>query len=57
MPDIFYYQIAVCDYYHQYYSSTAENSNLFLKQARFSTQLMRWFDQNLDELKYQLVKM
>ena len=57
MPDIFYYQIAVCDYYHQYYSSTAENSNLFLQQAQFSTQLMRWFDQNLDELKYQLLKM
>lgn len=56
MPYIFYYQIAVCDYYHQYYYSTAENRTLFADQAHFSTQLMRWFDQHLDDLSDQLNK-
>ena len=46
MPYVFYYQIAVCDYYKQYYQSTADNRELFLGQAQLSTKLMRWFDKN-----------
>lgn len=50
MPQIFYYQIAVCDYYNQYFESTAPNRAIFLHQAEFSTRLMKWFDKNMDEL-------
>ena len=44
MARLFYYQIAVCDYYGQYYSSQAQNRQIYLHQARFSTQLMRWLE-------------
>lgn len=56
MPRVFFYQIAVCDYYRQYYYSSSENRDLFLHQAHFSTQLMRWFDKNLEELCSHLAK-
>lgn len=45
---LFYYQIAVCDYYNQYYTSTASNRSIYLRQAIFSTNLMRWFEKNID---------
>lgn len=48
MP-LFFYQIAVCDYYGQYYGSDAANRELFLRQARLSTRLMRWFEEHADE--------
>ena len=47
---LFYYQIAVCDYYNQYYTSEADNREIYLKQATFSTKLMKWFEKNIDEL-------
>ena len=50
MPYLFYYQIGVCDYYNQYYRSTAANRSIFLYQAVFATKLMRWFENNLTEL-------
>ena len=46
---LFYYQISVCDYYNQYYSSDADNREIYLRQAVFSTRLMRWFEKNIDE--------
>lgn len=46
---LFYYQIAVCDYYGQYYGSAAGNREIYLRQAVFSTKLMRWFEKNLDK--------
>ena len=45
---LFYYQIAVCDYYNQYYTSTADNREIYLRQAVFSTRLMRWFEKNIE---------
>ena len=45
---LFYYQIAVCDYYNQYYTSTADNREIYLRQAVFSTRLMRWFEENIE---------
>lgn len=48
---LFFYQIAVCDYYGQYYASTAVNREIFLRQAVFSTRLMKWFDENGDRIK------
>jgi len=55
MPYVFYYQISVCDYYNQYYQSTADNREIYLRQAILSTKLMRWFDKNADELSDTLV--
>ena len=46
MANLFYYQISVCDYYGQYYGSTAQNRIIFLQQAQFSTKLMKWFEEN-----------
>lgn len=54
MPHLFHYQIAVCDYYGQYYGSDAANRAIFLHQARFSTRLMRWFEENADRLSERL---
>lgn len=47
---LFWYQIAVCDYYNQYYTSTAANCEIYLHQARFSTKLMMWFERNIGKL-------
>ncbi|MCH5262606.1 MAG: aminoglycoside phosphotransferase family protein [Lachnospiraceae bacterium] len=44
---LFYYQIAVCDYYGQYYSSTADNRDIYLKQAVFSTKMLKGMKKNL----------
>lgn len=48
--EIFYYQISVCDYYGQYYSSSADNREIYLHQAVFSTRLMKWFERNICEI-------
>ena len=53
---LFYYQIAVCDYYNQYYTSKADNREIYLRQAVFSTGLLRWFEKHIDELEYYLQK-
>ena len=50
MAKVFYYQIAVCDYYRQYYESKTDNRYIYLHQAIFSTKLLRWFDKNIEEL-------
>lgn len=41
MKELFFYQIAVCDYYGQYYGSDANNRELYLHQAEFSTKVMK----------------
>lgn len=48
---LFYYQITVCDYYNQYYTSTAANREIYLRQAVFSTRLMKWFEKNIDDVE------
>lgn len=50
MIDLFFYQIAVCDYYAQYFSSDAANRDIYLHQAVFSTKLLRWLEINRGEL-------
>ena len=55
MPKLFFYQISVCDYYNQYYQSTADNRTIFLHQAFFSTKLMKWFDINMNDLNDNLL--
>ena len=54
MPFVFFYQISVCDYYNQYYQSTADNRDIYLQQAILSTKLMKWFDKNADEFSRSL---
>lgn len=54
MVPLFYYQLAVCDYYGQYYSSDAANRYIYLQQANFSTKLLRWFEVRGDELSKML---
>ncbi len=53
---LFYYQIAVCDYYNQYYTSTADNREIYLRQAVLSTRLMKWFEKNIDEVEIHIAE-
>ena len=55
MARLFYYQIAVCDYYGQYYASTADNRHIYRHQAVFSTGLMRWMENNVEILTEKLL--
>lgn len=50
MAPLFFYQLAVCDYYAQYYASDAHNRHIYRHQAEFSTKLMMWLEQHLEEL-------
>lgn len=56
MLDLFFYQIAVCDYYGQYFSSDAANRSIYLHQAVFSTKLMRRLEKNRSALTEQLLR-
>lgn len=51
---LFYYQIAVCDYYGQFYGSDAANREIYLEQAVFSTKMIRWFEKHIEELTERL---
>lgn len=53
---LFYYQLAVCDYYAQYYASEACHSVIYLRQAELSTALLRWLEKNADMLTEHLEK-
>ena len=55
MARLFYYQIAVCDYYGQYYASTADNRHIYMHQAVFSTKLLRWFEDHVETLTAKLL--
>ena len=55
MVRLFYYQIAVCDYYGQYYASTADNRHIYLHQAVFSTKLLRWLEEHVETLTARLL--
>ena len=41
MQRLYLYQIAVCDYYGQYYASNTENRSIYLQQARLATKLLK----------------
>lgn len=55
MVRLFYYQIAVCDYYGQYYGSEAANRHIYLHQAMFSTGLLHWLEKNEKMLTDKLI--
>ena len=53
---LFFYFLAVCDFYGQYYQSLAKNRVIYLEQAKLSKNMLKWFDGHIDELNVQLKK-
>lgn len=56
MPYLYYYQLAVSDYFSQYYDSTNTNKKVLCHYAHWSTMLCRWFEANIEELSNKLEK-
>lgn len=57
MAKLFYYQIAVCDYYGQYYAAAdTGNSYIYLEQAKLSTKLLKWFEKNVESMTERLME-
>ncbi|MGN0632745.1 MAG: phosphotransferase [Oscillospiraceae bacterium] len=54
---LFYYFLAVCNFYGQYYDSISQNRFIYLKQAEMSSKLLRWFEKHIDELDEKLSKL
>lgn len=52
--NLFYYFLAVCDFYGQYYDSICKNRYIYLKQADMSSRLLVWFEKHIDELNERL---
>jgi len=54
---LFYYFLAVCDFYGQYYGSLSKNRYIYLKQAEMASGLLVWFDSHIDELNDRLAEL
>lgn len=54
---LFYYFLAVCNFYGQYYDSISENRYIYLKQAEMSSKLLVWFEKHIDELNEKLCEL
>lgn len=54
---LFYYFLAVCNFYGQYYDSISENRYIYLKQADMSSKLLVWFEKHIDELNEKLCEL
>lgn len=55
--NLFFYFLAVCNFYGQYFDSISNNRNIYLEQANMSANLINWFDKHLDELNKSLEKL
>ena len=51
---LFYYFLAVCNFYGQYYESISRNRTIYLEQANMASKLLVWFEKNIDELNKRL---
>lgn len=51
---LFYYFLAVCNFYGQYYDSISGNRSIYLKQADMASRLLVWFEKHIDELNERL---
>ena len=51
---LFFYFLAVCNFYGQYYDSISRNRAVYLKQANMAALLLVWFEKHIDELNDQL---
>lgn len=54
---LFYYFLAVCNFYGQYYDSISANRYIYLKQADMSAKLLVWFEKHIDELNEKLCEL
>ena len=52
--NLFYYFLAVCDFYGQYYQAHSRNRGIYLEQAELSAKLLRWFERHGAELNNRL---
>ena len=55
--NLFFYFLAVCDFFGQYYQSMTRNRSIYLEQARLSAKMLRWFDKHVEELNIRLKKL
>ena len=54
---LFFYFLAVCNFYEQYYDSLSNNRNIYLKQADMAAGLLKWFEGHIDELNEELCEL
>lgn len=54
---LFYYFLAVCNFYGQYYDSLSKNRYIYLRQADMASRLLRWFEAHIDELTAKLCEL
>lgn len=47
---LFFYFLAVCDFYGQYYQSLSRNRSIYLEQAKLGIKMLKWFNGNISEL-------
>lgn len=53
---LFYYFLAVCNFYGQYYDSISKNRYIYLKQAEMASKLLVWFEKHIDGLNERLCR-
>lgn len=51
---LFFYFLAVCNFYDQYYSSISKNKDIYLQQADMASRLLVWFETHMEELDEKL---
>lgn len=51
---LFFYFLAVCNFYEQYYASISKNRSIYLQQANMASQLLVWFEKHIEELNDKL---
>ena len=54
---LFFYFLAVCNFYGQYYDSISRNRSIYLQQANMASQLLVWFEKHIDELNDKLCEL
>lgn len=52
--NLFYYFLAVCNFYGQYYDSLSKNRTIYLEQANMASRLLVWFEKHIEKLNERL---
>ena len=50
MPYLYFYQLGVSDYYKNYFNSNNNNKDALFHYAHWSTELCRWFENNIENI-------
>lgn len=50
MPYLYFYQLGVSDYYKNYFNSNNNNKDALFHYAHWSTELCRWFENNIESI-------